>query len=227
MELLMILFKTMIVYFLIFVIFRLMGKREIGELSIIDLVVFIMIAEMAAISIEDPSKPLLYTIAPMFLLMILQIGLAFVSLKSSRIRDLVDGKPSILIDNGKINEDEMRKQRYNYNDLLVQLREKQVKDVADVEFAILETSGKLSIFEKDEAEKKDRDKEVEENLTDFPIPLVIDGRIHEEHLRKINKTNFWLRQILREKGYKDIKNISYCSLNKDGNLYVDVKDEKK
>lgn len=227
-ELLTILLKTIIVYFLILVIFRIMGKREIGELSILDLVVFIMIAEMAAISIEDPNRSILFAIAPMILLMLLQIGLAYISLKFSAVRDVVDGKPSILIDKGRINEDEMRKQRYNFNDLLVQLREKHIKDIADVEFAILETSGKLSVFEKDEIAKEEQKVATSEgNLTNFPIPLIIDGKIHEHHLSKINRTNFWLRQKLKENGYKEIKKISYCSLDEAGNLYVDIMDEHK
>jgi uncharacterized membrane protein YcaP (DUF421 family) len=217
-EYLVIVMRTLFLYFLILIIFRLMGKREIGELSILDLVVSIMIAEMAVVAIENTNDPLVHTIIPMVLLMFIQIALAFLSLKSQSIREMIDGKPTVIINNGKIDENAMRKQRYNFDDLLLQLREKNIKNVADVEFAILETSGKLSVFEKPKAESKKKPPTLN-------LPLIKDGVIQEEHLAIINKTNLWLRQQLRERGYRDIKKISYCSYD-NGTFYIDEKDEK-
>ena len=153
-EYLIIIIRTLLLYLLILAMFRLMGKREIGELSLLDLVVFMMIAEMAAVSIENTDEPIMRTIVPMALLMVVQIVFAFLSLKSKRFRDLIDGKPTIIINNGKIDEQAMRKQRYNIDDLLVQLSEKDIRNIADVEFAILETSGKLSVFEKEKQDNK-------------------------------------------------------------------------
>lgn len=215
-EHLIILFRTILLYMLILLIFRIMGKREIGELSILDLVVFIMIAEMAAVAIEDTADPLSHTIVSMLLLMLIQITFAVISLKSKRFRDLVDGKPTIIINKGKIDEDAMRKQRYNFDDLLIQLREKDIRRISDVEFAILEASGKLSVFEK---EKKLAQKE-----GDITIPLIIDGAVNEDNLARIQKTNLWLRQELRKLGYQDIKKISFCSFE-NGKFYVDIMDE--
>jgi uncharacterized membrane protein YcaP (DUF421 family) len=206
--------RTLFLYFLILLIFRIMGKREIGELSILDLVVFIMIGEMAVIAIEKTEDPLLHTVVPMLVLMIIQILFALLSLKSETFRELVDGKPTIIINKGKIDEEAMRKQRYNFDDLLVQLREKNVKNVADVEFAILEPSGKLSVFEKEKGKKKQ---------PSLALPLIKDGVIQEEHLALINQTNLWLRQQLRARGYKDIKNISYCTYE-NGVFYIDEKE---
>lgn len=211
--------RTLFLYFLILMIFRVMGKREIGELSVLDLVVFIMIAEMAVMAIENPKDPLIHSLLPMFLLMGIQIILAFVSLKSQRFRDLIDGKPTVIINNGKIDEKAMKKQRYNFDDLLVQLREKNVKNVADVEFAILEPSGKLSVFEKKKEEGASADEEDSMNL-----PLVMDGVIQEDHLKRIGKTNLWLRQQLRSLGYKDIHKVSYCSYD-NGVFFIDLIDE--
>jgi uncharacterized membrane protein YcaP (DUF421 family) len=218
MELLIIAARTIFLYFVILFIFRLMGKREIGELSILDLVVFIMIAEMAVVAIEKPEDALLHTIVPMGILLIIQIGLAYWSLKNEKVREILDGKPSVIIEHGKINEREMKKQRYNFNDLLLQLREKDVKNIADVEFAILESSGKLSVFEKEESDSR---KEKKESLN---LPFIVDGVIQEEHLARENKTNLWLRQELRKLGYKEIKDISYCSYN-NGVFYIDLKDQ--
>lgn len=209
--------RTLLLYCIIIIIFRLMGKREIGELSILDLVVFIMIAEMAVIGIEDVKEPLINTIIPMVLLMIIQIVLAFISLKSQKFREIVDGKPTLIIENGKIDEKAMKQQRYNFNDLLIQLREKNIESVSDVEFAILEPSGKLSVFEKDKENKHKQNRNLD-------LPLILDGVIQESHLIRINKTNLWLRQELRKRGYHDMKKISYCSYH-DGMFFIDSREK--
>jgi uncharacterized membrane protein YcaP (DUF421 family) len=216
-EFIAILFRTLIFYILIVVIFRLMGKREIGELSLLDLVVFIMIAEMAVLGIEKFNEPILRSIFPMIILLAIQIALAFISLKSKKFRDLVDGNPSIIIKNGKIDEEEMRKQRYNFDDLLSQIRQKNIQNISDVEFAILETSGKLSVIEKEKKYSIDDG--------EFTVPLIVDGTIQESNLSKMNKTSFWLRQQLRERGFQNIKDISFCSYQ-NGEFYIDIKDEK-
>lgn len=211
-----IVFRTIFVYILILAIFRIMGKREIGKLSILDLVVSIMIAEMAVVAIENTQDPVLHTVFPMLLLMVIQITMAIISLKNKRFRDFVDGQPTIIINKGKIDEQAMRKQRYNFDDLLVQLREKNIRKISDVEFAILESSGHLSVFEKEKTPNKKQG--------DITVPLILDGCIDEDNLARINKTNLWLRQELRKKGYQDLKKISFCSFE-NGKLFVDLKDE--
>ncbi|WP_310360294.1 DUF421 domain-containing protein [Neobacillus drentensis] len=213
-----IMFRTVFLYAVILVIFRLMGKREIGELSILDLVVFIMIGEMAVVAIERVNTPLFHTVVPMVLLMLIQISLAVISLKSKKFRNLVDGQPSIIINRGKIDENAMRKQRYNFDDLMTQLREKNIRSIADVEFAILESSGSLSVIEK----LKDKNEEPQQG--DITIPLILDGNIEEENLTRINKTNLWLRQELKKKGYRDVKKISFCSYE-NGKFFIDLQDE--
>lgn len=196
-----------------------MGKREIGQLSVIDLVVSIMIAELAVVAIEDNNTSILEAVLPMAFLALIQITMSFISLKSQKLRQVLDGKPSVLIEQGKINDNEMKKQRYNFHDLLSQLREKNVSHLQDVEFAILEPSGSLSVITKSkENAKKDK------NLI-MPLPLILDGKIQEENLQKINKTPLWLRQQLRKLGYRDIKKVSYCSLDGYNTFFVDLKDE--
>ncbi|WP_040207830.1 DUF421 domain-containing protein [Neobacillus jeddahensis] len=211
--------RTILFYILILIIFRLMGKREIGELSILDLVVFIMIGELAVVAIERPNVRIFHAVLPMAILMLIQITLAMISLKSKPFRDLVDGKPTIIINKGKIDEIAMRKQRYNFDDLMTQLREKDIRSIADVEFAILESSGSLSVIEKLKNSKDDS------KQGDITIPLILDGEIDEENLSRINKTNFWLRQELKQKGYRDIKKISFCSYE-NGKFFVDIMDER-
>ncbi|WP_100406579.1 DUF421 domain-containing protein [Bacillus solitudinis] len=210
--------RTVFIYFIILFILRFMGKREIGQLSLLDFVVSIMIAELAVISIEDVNVPMMNTIVPILMLSLIQIVFAYVSLKSEKVRDLVDGEPSVLINEGKIDEGEMRKQRYNFDDLLVQLRQKNISNLSDVEFAILEPSGKLSVIE-----KKDH---LQQNVPKMPLPLILDGRVQHDHLKRIDQTPLWLRQEMRKLGYRDIKKISYCSLKGDHSFYVDLMDEK-
>lgn len=210
-----IIFRTLILYVVILIIFRVMGKREIGELSLLDLVVFMMIAEMAALGIENNQEPIIKWLVPMLLLVGVQFILAFISLKSKRFRILVDGKPSIIINNGKIDEHEMRNQRYNFDDLLLQLREDGVSDIEDVQYAILETSGKLSIFKKSDQ-------------ADLALTLIIDGKIQEENLQEIGKDKQWLCEQLNQKGFAEISQISFCNYNqKENDFYIDLKDEKR
>lgn len=218
-EYMIILFRTLLLYLLILLIFRLMGKREIGELSILDLVVYIMIAEMASLSIENTKDPLINTLLPIFVLVIIQISLALLSLKSKKFRDIVDGKPTVIINNGKIDEQAMKAQRYNFDDLLLQLREKDVGNIADVEFAILEPSGKLSIFQKNQGSQ---DGSEQENGS-LALPLIIDGEIQEDNLLLIDKTSDWLLKQLKEKGYEEPGEISFCSFQ-NGEFYIDLID---
>ncbi|MDV2685911.1 DUF421 domain-containing protein [Alkalihalophilus lindianensis] len=213
-----IILRTVLVYVIILLVLRLMGKREIGQLSVLDFVVSIMIAELAVISIDNFQAPMIHSLIPIFVLSIIQITFAVISLKSEKLRDLLDGEPSVLIKEGKIDEHEMRKQRYNFDDLLVQLRQNKIGKLSDVEFAILEPSGKLSVIEK----SKDADKKG----SNLPLPLILDGKVQEEHLKKIEKTPLWLRQEMRKIGYRDIKKISYCALRDDQSFFVDLKDEQ-
>ena len=113
----------------------------------------------------------------------------------------------------------MRKQRYNFDDLLIQLRQNKINKVSDVEFAILEPSGKLSVIEKEKNEEK-------QSGPTMPLPLILDGKVQEEHLRQLNQTPLWLRQQMRKLGYRDIKKISYCALRDQDTFFVDLKDEE-
>ncbi|PFZ76362.1 hypothetical protein COL82_18495 [Bacillus toyonensis] len=209
--------RTMLLYIIILIIFRLMGKREIGELSVLDLVVFIMLGEMAVVAIENTDKSLWHQLVPMTFLMCIQIILSVISLKFQRFRHLIEGEPAILINAGKIDEKKMRKQRYNIDDLMMQLREQGVGDVRDVEYAILEPSGKLSVFQKQKSKKSKNDMPI------FTLPLIIDGEIQSNHLQMIEHTDEWLIEKLKNLGYNDITQILYCSFQ-NGQFFVDLKE---
>ncbi|WP_369902489.1 DUF421 domain-containing protein [Bacillus manliponensis] len=213
MEFLEIGFRTVLLYFVMLIIFRIMGKREIGELSILDLVVFIMLGELGIVAIIDYDKSLWLQLLPMFVIVIIQIALAKLSLKSEKIRHLIDGEPAIIVCDGKIDENQMRKQRYNMDDLLMQLREEGIGDIRDVQYAILEASGKLSVFHK-----------VSDHPVHFTLPLIIDGEIQGRHLEMIDQSETWLYKKLSELGYNKIGEISYCTFQ-DGEFFVDMKDK--
>lgn len=189
--------KSLFFYLLITIVYRLMGKREIGELSIMDFIVSIFIAELAAISIENYNDSMFLSIIPIGVLVALQIITSKISFKSEKVRSVIDGNPSVIINRGKINFGEMLKQRYNLDDLLTQLRAKSIKSIEEVDYAILETSGKLSIF------KKDDDK----NRT-YPLPVIIDGKVQEDVLIQINKSIGWLEENLKREGYS-LEDIFY------------------
>ncbi|WP_336784492.1 DUF421 domain-containing protein [Paenibacillus sp. MMO-177] len=236
------LLRTVLIYFVVFLIMRFMGKREIGKLSVFDLVISVMIAEIAVIVIEDVERSMWEGILPMVVLLIIQVAIAFIALKNRKLRLWFDGKPSVIIAKGKLNRDVMRKQRYNLDDLLLQLRENKISTVADVEFAILETTGKLSVLEKEkeankaQEEPKDQKADAEEKtilkpqsqtqgrfrFEMVPIPLIMDGKVQDENLAKMDKTRFWLKNVLQEQGVHDFKEVFLCTIDHKGKLFIDT-----
>ncbi len=201
-----------------------MGKREIGKLSIFDLVVSIIIAEVSAVSLQDLRLPLWHGAFIIAILVILQIGVSYLSLYSKKVHDFIEGKPAVLIEHGLINDSEMKRTRYTMSDLLVQLREKDIAAVADVEFAVLETTGKLSVFAK--AQKQpvtSADLGVAVAPTILPASVIVDGQIDHDKLAAIGKSTKWLQDVLIAQGYANAKEVFYAAW--DGkSLYVDRKD---
>lgn len=195
-----IMFRSVFFYFVIVVAYKLMGKRELGELSIVDFVVSTVLSQMIAISIENYKDPLLYTLVPLLIIVFLQIILSYITLKNKKARDFMDGKESIIINKGVLDIKEMIKQRYSLDDLLSQLREKDIRSIEEVDYAILETSGKLSAFK-----KEDKDNNV------FPLPLIVDGNIEYDNLKRLKKDKEWLLKILKEKNTK-LENVFYSFL---------------
>ena len=215
MELFTVLFRTLFFYFFVLIAYRIMGKREIGQLGVIDLIVSILIAELVAISIEETENPIYLTIIPIALLVILEVLFAYISIKSRRFRTLFDGKPSLIICNGKINYKEMVKQRYSLDDLLVSLRQQGIKELDMVEYAFLEPNGELSVFKYNLFKLK----------SSYPMPLILDGSIQKGALKHIHKTEAWLKSELKNKNltYEDI----FYAFYKNKKIYIIKKTEVK
>lgn len=206
MDILNVLGRTLFFYIFILFSFRIMGKREVGQLSITDLTISILIAELVAISIENREDNLMLTVGPIILLVVLEVILAYVELRISKFRDVTNGKPSVIIMRGKLNIKEMIRQRYNLDDLLLTLRDKEIKNIKDVNYAILETNGKLSIFK-----KKGDD-------GSYPLPLIVGGVVDKDSLYNIDKTEVWLNNLLRTNGWS-VNDILYAFYKKK-KLYV-------
>lgn len=194
MEILYILGKTVLFYVLLIAILRVMGKREVGELSIFDVVVFFLISELFSLAIDNETK-LSHLLLPIFLIVLLQFITSFFALKSQKFRKLIDGKPVFIIKDGIINQNELKKQRYSIDDLLLQLRDHNVDSLRNVKYAILETNGKLSIVCFDNSN------------TLFPFPLIQDGIINYDNLKLIKKDENWLYKKLKENKVESHKDV--------------------
>ena len=200
--------RTIFFYFLILIVYRIMGKREVGQLGIIDLIVSILIAELAAISIENFKNDIFISVVPILTLLILQVTLSYFSLRKPKFRIFLDGNPSIMIQNGKVNYKEMVKQKYNLDDLLVQLRDKGYRSIEEIEYAILENSGTLSVFPYPKDKKK----------TPLPLPIILDGHIQSDTLKRLSKDEKWVYNILKNKNLS-LNDIFYA-FYKDNNFFI-------
>ncbi|HOJ09675.1 MAG TPA: DUF421 domain-containing protein [Clostridiales bacterium] len=216
--------RTLILYFIVVVVMRIMGKRQIGQLQPFELVVAIMISELAAVPMQDTAIPLLNGIIPILTLLIAQMLLSFISMKSIKARGIICGTPSVLIENGKIREENLRKEMYTLNDLLEQLRTVNIPNIADVEFAILETNGQLSVIPKSQKRPVTaEDLSIPTKYEGLPLDLIIDGRVINKNLDKANLDEKWLGNQLHVHGVHNIDNVLFASLDTSGNLYFQEK----
>lgn len=193
-----IIIKTVSLYFFIALVYRIMGKKEVGKLGIIDLIVSILIAELAALSIERADESIFISVIPISILVGIQLLLGYISMKNEKIRNFIDGKPTVIIKDGKIVFSEMTKLRYTLDDLIAQLREQSIKSIEEVSYAVLENNGKLSIFKKEQ---------------DYPMPIILDGVIDMSVVKEIGKTPEWIIKMLKNNKL-ELKDIFYAFYTK-------------
>lgn len=216
--------RTLILFTLVVVALRLMGKRQIGKLQPYELVIIVLIADLASVPMENIGIPLMSGIIPILTLLFLEVTISYISLKSERLRGIVCGTPSVLVQNGKIVESELSKLRYNVNDLLEQLRAKNFPNIADVEFAILETSGEVSVIPKSQKRPVNpADLNIPTKYEGIPMTLIIDGYVFENNLKKVNLSAEWLKKELQTFGIYDFKQVLLASLDTEGNLFYQLK----
>ena len=206
-----IVFRTIFFYVFIILIYRIMGKREVGQLGITDLIVSLLIADIAVISIENYTKSMLYALVPIVVITILECLLAYLGLKNGKVRSLLDGSPSLIIKEGKINYNEMLKQRYTLDDLLSQIRDKGYRSIEEIEYAILESSGSLSVFP------------YNKEKSPLPLPIILDGEINLDTLKHLNKDKKWVYNFLDKKDI-NLENV-FFAFYKDKNIFIIKNDD--
>ncbi len=214
--------RVLLIYILLLISMRIMGKREIGQLSSLDFVVAIAAAEFATLPITDRKLPLIDSFVPLLLITTMQVTASMICLKSNRFRRFLYGKPDLLIAGGQLQMQEMRKARYNIDDLLSQLRQKDVFDVAEVDYAVLETSGQLTVLLKSEkrpVSKGDLSVVPQDKFEGMPLTLIDDGEINRKGLRDNQLTEAWLQMQLQRNHIANPRDVFYASLSNDGTVY--------
>ncbi len=188
-------FRSIVLYIIVLIVMRLMGKREIGQLQPFELAISIMIADLASIPMTDTGIPIFNGIIPILGLLIMHLLISMINLKSSRAREIICGRPSILIYRGKISEKSLRKERFTINELEERLRGNNVINLGDVEYAILETSGQVTVIQKPNKRNTiPQDFNIMPEYEGIPYDLVVDGKVMTENLKAIGKDYNWLKK---------------------------------
>ena len=192
-------FRSIVLYIIVLIVMRLMGKREIGQLQPFELAIAIMIADLAAVPMAETGIPISNGIIPILGLLVMHLIISFLNLKSMKIREILCGKPAILIYRGKIDEKVLKKERFTLNELQERLRGSNIVNLGDVEYAILETSGQVTVIQKpDKRTTIPKDFNITPEYEGIPYDLVVDGKVMYENLKKLDKDYNWLRkQVLK------------------------------
>ncbi|TAH74719.1 MAG: DUF421 domain-containing protein [Anaerolineaceae bacterium] len=223
-----VLIRAIILYFIVVFIMRIMGKRQIGQLQPFELVIALMVSELAAMPMQNTGIPLSHGIIPIITLLVLQVLISTLQLKSETARIVFCGKPSILIEKGKININELKNNRLNINDLLEELRLKEYYNLEDIEYAILETGGQISIIPKSELEPATRkDLNIKSSQDMLPVTLILDGKVNNKNLKIINKDRSWLNNQLNKKKILSTDQVFLALLDSKGKLVYQLKKEGK
>ncbi len=226
---LVIIIRTLILLVEVIFSLRIFGKRQIGELQPSELVVAIMISDVATVPMQSLDIPLLSGIIPVLTLLFAEVITSYISIKSSRMRKFFMGEPSVIIYDGKICEQELVRQRFNLSDLLEELRLLGCFDISDVLVAVLETSGKLSVIPKDDA----RPATVRDlNLSDIrkeglPYTVILDGKINQYELKRAEKSEQDILEEVSKHGAKKISDVFIASIDAEGEMYVQLKAKKR
>lgn len=219
--------RTIILYILVLIVMRFMGKREIGQLQPFELAISIMIADLATLPMAEPGIPITNGVIPIVGLLVMHLIISIINMKSIRAREIVCGKPSILIYRGKIQEENMRKERFTINELEERLRGDNVFDIGDVEYAILETSGQISVIQKPNRRNTiPEDFGINPPYEGISYDLVIDGKIMKDNLEKLGKDYNWLLKEVEAFGIKP-EDALIATIDGKGNFFCQEKEGRK
>lgn len=222
---LIILVRTIILYILVLIVMRFMGKREIGQLQPFELAISIMIADLATIPMAELGIPITNGIIPILGLLLMHLIISILNMKSIRFRQIICGKPSILIFRGKIDEKVLKKERFTINELEERLRGVNIINLGDVEYAILETSGQITVIPKpNKRATTPEDFDILPEYEGIPYDLVIDGEIMRENLQKIGKDEKWLKKQLEKFNLKS-EDALVVTFDGRGNIFCQKKEK--
>ncbi len=220
-------FRSIVLYIIVLIVMRLMGKREIGQLQPFELAISIMIADLASIPMADIGIPIFNGIIPILGLLAMHLIISLLNLKSMKAREIICGKPSILIYRGRINEKVLKKERFTINELEERLRANNVFNLGDVEYAILETSGQVTVIQKPEKRNTTpQDFKIVPEYEGIPYDLVVDGKIMHANLREIGKDYNWLKKQV-EKFKMKPEEALVVTMDGKGQIFCQKKENKK
>lgn len=218
--------RAIVLYIIVLVVMRLMGKREIGQLQPFELAIAIMIADLASIPMTEIGIPITKGIIPILGLLVMHLLISFINLKSIKLRELICGKPSMLIYRGKIDEKVLKKERFTINELQERLRGNNIVNIGDVEYAILETNGEVTVIQKPNKRNSiPEDFNIMPDYEGIPYDLVIDGVIMEENLEKIGKNYIWLEKQVEKFNMKPEEAL-IVTLDGKGQIFCQKKEKK-
>lgn len=220
--------RSVLLYAVSLLAMRTMGKREVGQLQPFELVVVIMIAELAATPMGGVGIPLLYGILPMAALVVCHGVMTALSMRSQRFRAWLSGQPTVLMRNGVICEKQMRKSAMDLNDLMEAIRTAGILDPSEAGTIVLEPGGQVNVFPKaDFRSVCARDLHLQVQREGLPLPLVMDGVVQHENLNRGQLTEAWLREIASSIGYPDLSQVLFLCLNTQGEMLIQGKGKKK
>lgn len=220
--------RTIIVFIALLAAMRLMGKRQLGELEVSELVIAVLISNFAAHPLQDIGIPLINGILPIIILLCCEIIISGVTAKSTRARAFLCGKPCILISNGTIDQREMEKNRFTLDELAEELRNQGIMDISAVQYAVLETDGKLNVIQYPaERPISAGDLGLETDDTAYPIIVINDGRLMEENLRITGRDENWLKGELKRRKTKNVRDVYYMTVDIAGNIYFAKREPRK
>lgn len=196
-------FRAIVLYIIVLVVMRLMGKREIGQLQPFELAISIMIADLATLPMAETGIPISNGIIPILGLLVMHLVISILNMKSTKAREIICGKPSILIFRGKIDQKVLKKERFTINELEERLRDNNIFNIGDVEYAVLETSGQVTVIPKPSKRPTiPEDFNIEPQYEGIPYDLVVDGKVMYKNLEKLGKNYVWLQRQTEKFGIK-------------------------
>lgn len=215
-----VLIRAAILYITVVFAVRLMGKRQLGELQPSELVITILVSNIATLVLEDLNIPLAVGVAPVLALVCFEVIMSWVTLKFPKVRCIVSGRPKIIISDGKLDREVMKSLRYSVDDLMTSLRGNDIFSLEEVQYAIVETTGSLSVMKKPEYDTPVRkDLNLTPKAVDPPQVIIADGKLLEKALETMNLTKYWLDRILKKKQIR-VKDIFIMTADRTGKYYI-------